>query len=131
MDEEYWSIEPIIDRIKNHYGDDSYVYCADGTEGIETFEKGTFACIILDIMFPLGADYEDDADADLAINGGLIILKKLREEIRTTVPVICLSLRDDDEVKAEIEKYDHTMHISKLNSRAMETLISQLNKHLS
>jgi CheY-like chemotaxis protein len=131
MDEEYWSIEPVIDRIQSVFGVESYVYCADGSEGLERFEQEEYSCIILDIMFPLGSALDTDDDSSQSIKGGLIMLKRLRDIIKTKVPIICFTIRDDDEVKTEILKYSNTSHISKLNSRALDLLITQLRKHLN
>jgi CheY-like chemotaxis protein len=128
MDEEYWSIEPVIDRIFSVFGNDSIVYCADGSEGLEKLGEGEFSCIILDIMFPLGTRLDNDSDTSQSIKGGLIILKRIREVLKYNIPIICFTIRDDDEVKFEIAKYSNTYHISKLNGRAIDLLISQLKK---
>jgi CheY-like chemotaxis protein len=131
MDEEYWSIEPVIDRMQSLFGKETTVYCSDGTEGIERLKSEEFCCIILDIMFPLGASVETDEDSSQSIRGGLIILKRIREVLKCKTPVICFTIRDDDEVKNEISKYANAMHISKLNIRSMELLMTQLRKYLN
>ena len=126
IDEEYWSIEPIIDRIQNTFGKDTVVYCADGAEGLKMLLQYEFACIILDIMFPLGSFLETDENEGDSINSGLIILKRLRENLKCRIPVICFTIRDDDQAKSEIKKYDDSYHISKLNPRAIDILINQI-----
>lgn len=130
IDEEYWSIEPAIDRIKSVYGDDCCTYCADGSEGVESLRNGQFSCIILDIMFPLGSGWESTTGGNESINGGLIVLQYLRKTLKIKIPIICFTIRDDAAVKAEISRYTETFHVSKVDGRALELLMQQLKKYI-
>ncbi|MBK8484266.1 MAG: response regulator transcription factor [Saprospiraceae bacterium] len=131
IDEEFWSIEPAIYKIEKEFGKDSTVYCADGSEGLDMLQTNNFSCIILDIMFPLGAALEDVLENIEPINGGLIILDRIRNILGLKIPVICFTIRDDDEVKIEIKKYTKASHISKLNEKAEDLLISQIKKYIN
>jgi CheY-like chemotaxis protein len=131
MDEEYWSIQPAIDRIHFVFGEDVTTYCASGYEGLTRLQEAEFGCVILDIMFPLGEEMDSDEDSTQSIRGGLIVLGEIRKKLRMSIPVICFTIRDDEEVKQEIKKYQNTFHISKLNNNGLEILIIQLKKYLN
>jgi len=130
IDEERWSIEPIIDRINSEFGD-TVDYIEDGSSGLSLLlQKGDqYQCVILDIMFPLGADL-DDGEEDRSVRAGLILLHLIRRIHRIKVPIICFTIRDDDEVKTTIEKFSNATHICKVNMRAMDLLMIQLRKYI-
>jgi CheY-like chemotaxis protein len=131
MDDEYWSIEPAIDRIHYVFGNEITRYCPSGYEGIKLLRQEPFLCVILDIMFPLGEEMDSDDDSPSSIRGGLIVLNEIRKSLELSIPVICFTVRDDDEIRQEINKYPNTSYISKLNTNGLEALIVQLKKYLN
>lgn len=125
MDEEFWSIQPAIDRIERVFGSGITEWCDSGLAGLTQLQdtKQNYCCVILDIMFPLGRDTDEDS-----ISGGLIILNEIRNILHQDIPVICFTFRDDESVKTEINKFTRTTHISKLTG--LEQLINQIKKHV-
>jgi CheY-like chemotaxis protein len=132
MDEEYWSIEPAIDRIESLFGKEILEYSSNGVEGLRQLKDHNFKCIILDIMFPMGDDMDilEEEEGLKSISGGISVLHEIRNTLKMKTPVICFTIRDDDEVKASIKKYANTIHISKLNMNGLELLINQIKRYI-
>lgn len=142
IDDELWTVESTIDRINRVFGDETVVYCDDVIDGLNKIIENEYACIILDVMFPLPdmgneqnravllKEFEPLHSVEMTpVNTGIVVLHNIRNVLDVTVPVICFTIRKDESLIEQISKYKKTIHIHKLDEKAFELLINELKKY--
>lgn len=126
VDEEYWSIEPLIDKIETETNS-KVTLASSCSDAMIHFDKNEYHYVILDLMLPAG---EYSIVKDLIKEGdtyyGLNLLEYLRGK-NSDIPIIGFSIADDDYVKNKFKDLN-AVFFCKLSIDAMSSIVSIIKK---
>lgn len=96
IDDEKWFFEPFLERLD--FEKIQYDFCKSGTQGLNMLEENDYRVIILDMKVTLGENLEHLKGEDVP---GILIFKEIRK-IQPNIPVICLTVLSEEEIKRKV-----------------------------
>jgi CheY-like chemotaxis protein len=127
IDEEYWFVEPIINKVRKELSGIELLYCEDGIEAIHLIkENSEIAFAIVDLQLPLfDADLLKEFSESLKYPRnltGFMVMEKLKN-LRPEIKVLVLTIVADLEVQLLIEKYG-AKYVSKNSPSVIVEILS-------
>lgn len=97
IEDDYLELMPLIKILKN--AGCIFDYAKNEIEAVAQLNSSTYDLIILDIIIPEGV-YHDDRDPLFHV--GLKLLNKIVNEMNNKIPVIVVSVVNDETIKAQL-----------------------------
>lgn len=125
VEDEYYTLRTIGTELRNK-GHTVHI-ATDAGEAIELLSSKEYDLIVLDIMIP-SEDEVINESKHFERYVGLLLCKKIREQLHLTTPIVVLSVVGTLAVKKELEKLDISEYIVK--PALFEDILDCINKYL-
>jgi len=124
VDDETWYIRPIIERLE--YMKFDVTHCTSIGEAINEISNKDFDLAIVDLLVPFGSIQDKEKFNLKSEIPGIELIKLIKKE--SSLPLICYSVFDNNDIKQEISKLDCKL-ISKASKS--DSLYDEIEKLLN
>ena len=123
IEDDYILLKPLIEQLKRS----GYIfdYAKDKKEAIKLLNRSKYDLIILDIILPEG-EYVDYREPELYV--GLSLLEYIVKDLKIDVPIIVISVINDQKIRSEALKLGVKTYLNKgsIKPSELKTLVNNM-----